>query len=125
MRKCHNTAGVELVPCQFTTVMNKKDGVHTFLFHYTQILPRQKNSYRAARLSLFKTRSEWVPPGEAVVRISLSTMCPTVSGEKFALTENAGYSSWGFSRVSHNSFARFKKITVIWAFVSEHGRLHL
>jgi hypothetical protein len=48
-------------------------------------------------LSIYNARvnngSDWLPPGEVVVRIGLRTMCTAVSGEKFALKENAGYSA--------------------------------
>jgi hypothetical protein len=40
-----------------------------------------------------KQRLYWLPPGEAAVRIGMRAMCPAVSGEKFAPTENAGYSA--------------------------------
>jgi hypothetical protein len=39
--------------------------------------------------------SDWLPLGEVVVRIGLGAMCPAVSGEKFAPTENAGYLTVG------------------------------
>jgi hypothetical protein len=40
-----------------------------------------------------KQRSDW-PPDEAVVRIGLGAICPAVSGEKCAPTENAGHSTY-------------------------------
>jgi hypothetical protein len=33
--------------------------------------------------------SDWLPLGEAAVRIGMKAMCPAVSGEKFSPTENA------------------------------------
>jgi hypothetical protein len=43
--------------------------------------PRQAMaSAWAARLCLLNNGSDWLPPGEAPVRMSLRAMCPAVSG---------------------------------------------
>jgi hypothetical protein len=40
-----------------------------------------------------KNGFDWLPLGEATVRIGLRAMYPAVSGETFSPTENAGYSA--------------------------------
>jgi hypothetical protein len=76
-------------------------------------LSSTNTSCLAARLCLLKLAnngSDWLPPGEIVVRIGIRAMCQAVSGEKFAPTENAGYST-------NQTFASSLRTVKTWSYV--------